>query len=37
MIDMQEILALLVAFGEAVGSKSSEEFSGMQVIECLND
>jgi hypothetical protein len=33
---MQEILALFVAFGEAMRSESSAEFGGVQVIKCAD-
>ena len=32
-VNVQEILALLVAFGKAMRSKSSAEFGGMQGIK----
>jgi hypothetical protein len=33
---MQEILALFVAFGEAMRFKSRAKFGGMQVVKCAN-
>ncbi len=33
---MQEILALFVAFGEAMRSKSRAKFGGMQGVKCAN-
>jgi len=33
---MQEILTLFVAFGEAMRSKGSTKFGGVQIVECAD-